>query len=271
MEKEQEIISQLVKNYFLDNKVAIYLPAYNGELKICQVFERIPAFIRDNVSEIYVVDNQSQDRTAEVVRKYAEENNLKHLNVYTMENNIGYGGSQKWAYRHAIEKDYDTVIMLHCDAQYAPEDAPRLLELLINSGSGLVFGSRFRGSPLAGGMPLIRFLGVHFLNFMQNFILQWDLSEYTSGYRIYQMKVLEEIPFELCSNYFHFDTEILIQFKLRGIPIEEDVIETTYADEENYVNIYKNGFLILGTLGRYLLNKWGMKKSPMFNIQHRSE
>ena len=268
---EKEKISKLVKNYFLDKKVAIYLPAYNGELKICQVFDRIPTFIRENSEEIYVVDNQSKDRTAEVVRKYAEEKHLDHLNVYTMEKNIGYGGSQKWAYRHAIEKGYDTVIMLHCDGQYAPEDLDRLLGLLINSGAGMVFGSRFRGAPLAGGMPLIRFLGVHFLNFMQNFVLQWNLSEYTSGYRIFQMKVLEEIPFELCNNYYHFDTEILIQFKLRGIPVIDDVIGTTYADEENYVNIYKNGFLILGTLGRYLLNKWGVKKSAIFNIKNRSE
>ena len=87
MEKEPENISQLLQNYFQENKVAIYLPAYNGELKICQVFERIPTFIRDNVAEIYVVDNQSNDRTAEVVRKYAEGNNLKHLIIYTMESN----------------------------------------------------------------------------------------------------------------------------------------------------------------------------------------
>ena len=60
MGKEPENISQLVQDYFLENKVAIYLPAFNGELKICQVFERIPAFIRDNVAEIYVVDNQTK-------------------------------------------------------------------------------------------------------------------------------------------------------------------------------------------------------------------
>ena len=271
MESGIELITSEVKEYLLNKKVAIYIPAYNGAKKIESLFNRIPEFFWDNTAEIYVVDNKSIDSTAEVVRSYAKQNNCENLNVYTMDRNRGYGGSQKWAYRHAIDNGYDTVIMLHCDEQYAPEDAPRLMHLLIVSDAGMVFGSRFLGDPLSGGMPLIRYLGVHFLNFVQNNVLQWNLSEYTSGYRIFQIDQLKEIPFEMCGDYFNFDTQILIQFKLRGITVRDDVIKTTYADEENYVNIYKNGFLILGTLGLYLLHKWGMKKSPMFSIISRTE
>ena len=40
------------------------------------------------------------------------------------------------------------------------------------------------------------------------------MSEYHSGYRAYSVKALKKIPYNLNSNYFHFDTQILLQLKV---------------------------------------------------------
>ncbi len=264
-EQEALEIGGEVERAFREQQIAIYIPAYNGARKICEVFDRIPPFVRETAAEIYVVDDGSQDNTEQVVLDYKKSHGWENLNVLRRETNRGYGASQKLAYRHAIDRGYDVVIMLHCDAQYAPEDIPRLTKLLIASKAGMVFGSRFTGDPRAGGMPLIRYLGVRFLNAVQNTVLRWDLSEYTSGYRIFTTAALRQVPFERCSDYFHFDTEILVQFKMKGIPVAEDTIATHYADEDNYVNIYKNGCLIIGVMADYLLHRLRLRRSRKFD------
>jgi glycosyltransferase involved in cell wall biosynthesis len=256
----------VTREWVRTHRLAIYIPAYNGARKIAQVFDRIPPFLWEAAAEVYVVDDGSTDGTREAVLEYKQRHGRDNLTVIRREQNRGYGASQKLAYRHAIDRDYDVVAMLHCDAQYAPEDMPRLLAHLIESNAGMVFGSRFTGDPLAGNMPLIRYVGVHFLNWVQNAVLRWNLSEYTSGYRIFRTEALRQVPFERCGDYYHFDTEILVQFRLKGIPVAEDTISTHYGDEENYVNIYKNGLLILGVMGEYLLHRLRLRRSPKFEV-----
>jgi len=256
----------VVQDYLRTHRLAIYVPAYNGARKIVEVFERIPPFLWGAAAEVFVVDDGSTDGTREVVLDYKARHARANLNVLRREENRGYGASQKLAYRYAIERGYDLVAMLHCDAQYAPEEMPRLLARLIESGAGMIFGSRFTGDPLAGNMPRIRYYGVHFLNVVQNAVLRWNLSEYTSGYRIFRTDALRQVPFERCSDYYHFDTEIFVQFRLKGIPVAEDTIPTHYGDEENYVNIYKNGLLILAVMGEYLLHRLKLRRSPKFEV-----
>ena len=70
-----------------------------------------------------------------------------------------------------------------------------------------------RGGALKGGMPLYKFFGNKILSTFQNLLLGTRLSEFHSGYRLYRTQALAAVPFELNSNDFHFDTEIIIQFR----------------------------------------------------------
>ncbi len=65
-------------------------------------------------------------------------------------------------------------------------------------------------------MPLYKFVGNRILSAFQNRMLGTTLSEFHSGYRLYSVAALSEIPFALNTNDFHFDTEIIIQFLLAG-------------------------------------------------------
>ena len=102
-------------------RIAIYIPAYNAASTIPKVLNRIPADLKQQVEEIFVVDNASEDNTHLVAIGYGHVNELPTLKVFRNERNLGYGGSQKFAYRYCIERGFDAVVMLHGDAQYAPE------------------------------------------------------------------------------------------------------------------------------------------------------
>jgi glycosyltransferase involved in cell wall biosynthesis len=243
------------------DQTAIYIPAYQASKTLPDVLDRIYKTIGQDGIDIVIVDNASTDGTSEAVNQYISEHGLKRIHLIRNPENLGYGGSQKVGYRWCIDRGYRYVAMVHSDGQYAPEYLPTLFTALSEGHAGMVFGSRIAGDPLAGGMPLHRYLGNKFLSFTQNLLLGLRLSEYHSGYRIYSTDVLRKIPFERLSNDYHFDTEVIILMLHYRQPITETAIPTKYGDEKNYVNIWKYGSDVLMTTVSYWLHRSRFRKS----------
>jgi len=130
----------------------------------------------------------------------------------------------------------------------------------------MVFGSRIAGLPLKGGMPLYRFLGNKFLTAVENYVLDWNLSEYHSGFRVFSCAALRQVPFHLCADDYHFDTEILVQFKLKRLRVVERPIPTYYGDEKSYVNVWRYGLDVLYAMLEYILHKKGIRRVEKFDI-----
>jgi len=240
---------------------AIYIPAYQAAQTVDQVLARIPAEIILASKEILVVDNASDDDTQKVALNFKSKHGLEQLHVMRLPQNLGYGGSQKMAYRYFANSDVDLVIMLHADGQYAPESLPQLLEKIESTGSDMLFGSRISGDPLKGGMPLHRFVGNRILTFLQNLFLKSNFSEFHSGYRIYKTECLRDVNFENLSDDYHFDTEILILCLRAGRKIVEVSIPTFYGTEKNYVNVWSYGLQVLITTTSYFLHQTKLRRS----------
>ena len=68
-------------------------------------------------------------------------------------------------------------------------------------------------------MPLYKFVGNRILTTFQNAVLGTKLSEFHSGYRLYRVATSKSLPYELNSNDFHFDTEIILQLVNAGARI----------------------------------------------------
>lgn len=252
--------------FHMKKKVAIFIPAYNAAKTLSIVLDRIPPDIKRIVEEIFVIDDASSDSTQLVGIQYKKRSGLEKLKVYKNEINLGYGGNQKKAYQYSIKKDFDMVVMLHGDAQYAPEKLPALINGMIKKKADMVFGSRMKGHPLKGGMPLHKYIGNKILTSIENIVLNLNLSEYHSGYRIYSCKALKKIPFDLCSDDFHFDTEIIIQMKIAGMSIKEVPIPTRYGKERCHVNLISYAFNIIKSLVEYLIHCSKIKRYKKFVV-----
>ena len=254
----------------VNKKIAIFIPTYNHAKTLPLVLDRIPNSVKNQVKEIFVADDESKDNTHMVGLWYKKEKGLDNLTIFHHEKNKGYGGNQKWAYQYCIKKGYDIVIMLHGDAQYAPEKIADLIKPFERKDAnkiGMVFGSRMTGHPLKGGMPLYKYIGNKFLTWVENVVLGLHLSEYHSGYRAYNCQNLKKIPFHLCSDDFHFDSEIIVQLKLSGLEIRETPIPTYYGEEKCHVNVISYGMNVLKTMGEYLFHKTGISTSKKYNIK----
>jgi 2-polyprenyl-3-methyl-5-hydroxy-6-metoxy-1,4-benzoquinol methylase len=94
-------------------------------------------------------------------------------------------------------------------------------------------------------MPFYKFVGNKILTYCQNRLLRASLSEFHSGYRLYAVSALRQIPFHLNSNVFHFDTEIIIQLLIAKQRIQELPIPTYYGDEICHVDGVRYGWDVL--------------------------
>lgn len=247
-------------------RYAVFIVSYKAMERLVSVLERIPEPIYDLLAEIYIFDDFSPDRTMEVCRSYLEDRKSEKISVYRNPRNYGYGGNQKLGYEYAIAKGYDYVILLHGDAQYAPEYLPDLILPTLDEGAGVVFGSRMMvpWGAIAGGMPLYKFLGNRVLTVFENMMLGMDLTEFHSGYRLYGAEVLKKLQFKLNTDDFHFDTQIIIQCLAAGERIVEVPIPTYYGDEISHVNGMLYAFNVFLSVIDYRLHQIGVTRKERY-------
>jgi len=249
-------------------RIGVLVVAYNAVETLAATLDRIPAKLMERIEEIFIFDDFSTDNTYETALEYKRRTGLQKLSIFRNERNVQYGGNQKRGYRYAIERGLDIVVLLHGDGQYAPEVMPELLEPLERDEAEMVMGSRMMpgGDPLNGGMPLYKFVGNKLLTACENLLLGTRLFEFHSGYRAYSCHALAQIPFERCTDAWHFDTQIIIQFLARRFRIVERPIPTYYGSEICYVNGLAYAFHCMESVLQYQLHRLGWIHAPPFDV-----
>lgn len=257
-------------------RILIFIVTYNAEKTIKDVMTRIPAtLLSEYETELLIIDDQSSDNTVACINEaiHAAETRFK-THVFVNPENQGYGGNQKIGYKFAIENNFDCVALLHGDGQYAPECLPDLIAPVADNKADAIFGSRMLtpSGALKGGMPLYKFAGNKILTFIQNLMLRTSFSEFHSGYRVYAVKALKEIPLHLNTRHYHFDTEIIIQLLFNGFRIAERPIPTYYGDEICYVNGLRYALDVTVSTIKARMHNLGINYDRKFDIagQHNS-
>ena len=227
-------------------KIGILIVAYNAQDTLAKVLDRIPNDFIKQIDAILVCDDASTDDTHKVWLSYQIKSQLP-LTIVRHEINLGYGGNQKTGYQWALEKNLDLVVLLHGDGQYAPEFLPQMVEPIVSGRADVVFGSRMitKGGARQGGMPLYKFVGNKILTTLQNRLAKVSLTEWHSGYRAYSVASLRKINFLKNSDYFDFDSQIVLQMIGARQRIVEIEIPTFYGDEISRVNGIQYGIKIL--------------------------
>ncbi|HNY44956.1 MAG: glycosyltransferase family 2 protein [Bacteroidota bacterium] len=242
-----------------DKKIVVVLPAYNAELTVESTYNEIPF---DIVDEVILVDDKSKDKTVEK----AKELGIKHIFIH--DENKGYGANQKTCYNNALKLGADIVIMLHPDYQYTPKLIHSMAYLIANDVYPVVLGSRILGKgALKGGMPKYKYFFNRILTFSQNILMNQKLSEYHTGFRAFSADVLKKINYNINSDDFVFDNQMLAQIFYAGYEIAEITCPTKYFEEASSINFkrsVKYGMGVLTTSLKYFFNKLKLTKSDIF-------
>jgi glycosyltransferase involved in cell wall biosynthesis len=238
-------------------RVIVVMPAYNAALTLERTYADIP---HDIVDHVILVDDVSRDETVEIAKRLG-------LEVIVHRQNRGYGGNQKTCYAAALEAGAEVVVMLHPDYQYDATRIPALVEPIARGQRDLMLGSRFLGDPLAGGMPKWKFVANRFLTTIENVAFGLRLSEYHTGLRAYSRELLETIPYQLNSDDFVFDQELIAQVVAagKGSRIGEIAVPTRYFEEASSVGFRRSvvyGLSTLRVVARFLLHRLRVRRSP---------
>ncbi|MEI2694843.1 MAG: glycosyltransferase family 2 protein [Saprospiraceae bacterium] len=245
---------------YKQKKVVVVLPAYNAALTLKRTLDEIPM---DLVDELILCDDASKDSTFELAKQLGIQHCIRH------ENNLGYGGNQKTLYSKALEIGADIIIMLHPDYQYTPKLIPSMVNIIGEGLYPVVLGSRILGKgALKGGMPYYKYLFNRFLTLVQNWMVDYKLSEYHTGYRAFSRTVLEQISFAKNSNDFVFDNQMLSQIIYKKFAIAEISCPTKYFDEASSINFkrsVKYGMGVLGVSLKHFLQRKGITKFEIYS------
>jgi hypothetical protein len=189
----------------------------------------LPSRLQENV---ILVDDASPDGTARAAITLG-------IKVVQHEENRGYGGNQKTCYTTALDHEADIVVLLHPDYQYDPKAVPLLIAPLLSADADMTFGSRFAGlsDPIAGGMPLYRYIGNRLTTIVQNVLFGTRFTELHSGMRAYTSEFLRSVPFLGFNDGFEFDSQMLAAAISGGHRVVEVPIPTRYTADSSSIAI----------------------------------
>ena len=230
-------------------KIIAVMPAYNAAKTLKKTIKDIPKGVLD---KIILVDDNSTDDTVKIAKKLG-------LTVVAHPQNRGYGGNQKTCYTMALSEKADIIVMIHPDYQYDSSLTADLIKPIKEGRFDVMLGSRIRtrDEALAGGMPKYKYVGNRFLTFIENLFLGQNLSEYHTGFRAFNSKILKSLPFHKYSDDFVFDSQILFGAIAKKAKIGEIAVPVRYFDEASSINFYRStvyGLSILRDLFLYIIS-----------------
>ena len=238
-------------------KIAAVMPAYNAEKTLEQTLAELP----DVVDIKILVDDHSSDHTAEVASRLG-------LLTFVHDRNYGYGRNQQTCYHEALETGADIIVMVHPDYQYTPLLVTSMASMIAYDVYDVVLGSRIiGGGALRGGMPLYKYIFNRLLTAFENIFLGAKLSEYHTGYRAFDRRVLETLPLSNNSDDFVFDNEMLAQAVMFKFRIGEVSCPTKYFREASSISFrrsVKYGLGVLVTTMKFFFHKIGVIRSRLF-------
>ena len=244
-------------------KVVVIMPAYNAARTLKMTYMELP---HEVVDLVLLVDDGSTDQTTEVARELG-------LEIFLHNRNYGYGANQKTCYTEALKAHADVIVMVHPDYQYDPTCLPQIISPIQLREADVVLGSRLMGdSPVKQGMPWWKYLGNRVLTRLENVVFGLQLSEYHTGYRAYSRQVLETINFQVNSDGFIFDQEVIAQIVDARFRIQEYPVPVRYFPEASSASLPDSisyGLGILWLMFRYLLHKAGWVQQRKFQSLKR--
>ena len=175
-------------------KAIVVLPTYNEagniEKAITQIFD-IDKIVENWQLEILVVDSNSPDNTADIVKKLQKNNKQLHLLETPKE---GLGKAYVRGFTHATEKlQAYAIFEMDADGQHDPKEIPNFLKQ-IEKGADFVIGSRYiRGGSIPSEWGLDRKIFSVLGNLIVRFgFMKLKITDWTDGYRCIKTWVVEK-------------------------------------------------------------------------------
>lgn len=224
----------------MDYSLAILIPCHSEEITIKKVVLDFFEVFKNHNCKIYVYDNNSNDKSAEVVKS------IKLPNLYyRFEEKVGKGNVIKRMFR---EIDADYYLLVDGDDTYPAKSAVCMLEAMLNEKPDMIVGDRLSVNYHSENKRLFHSFGNNLVKNFINFLFKTNLNDIMSGYRLLNKRTVKT----LCpvSEGFEIETEMTILaldfgYKIKEIPVE---YKERIEGSKSKLNTYKDGICVLKTI-----------------------
>ena len=192
---------------FVAEEIVASICAYEEELNIGGVLEKMPPTIDGKPYTTLVVVDGGTDRTADVARSFPG------VVVIEFPVNLGHGVALQVTYRWCIENGVKYVVTLDADGQNDPAEIPNLLAPLLNDTADFVLTSRVLGVDKTS--DTMRKTGVRFFSIIMNRMTGAKLTDTSTGYRGLRVSMLADVVDRLQQSQYQ-TAELLIVCLKRG-------------------------------------------------------
>ena len=218
-----------------NSKVAVLLPCYNEEMTIGKVVRDFRAVLPE--ADIYVYDNNSTDRTAEVAAEAGA--------IVRRERMQGKGNVIRRMFR---EVEADCYLMADGDDTYPAHHAPAMVAAVLEEQVDMVIGDRLSSTYFTENKRPFHNMGNKLVRGLICRLWHTEVKDIMTGYRAFSRPFVKLFP--VMSGQFEIETEMTIhaldkRFRLVEIPID-------YRDRpegsESKLNTFSDGMKVLRTI-----------------------
>lgn len=223
------------------DKIAVLIPCYNEEKTIAKVIRDAKAALPEAV--IYVYNNNSKDRTAEIAAAEGA--------VVRNEFMQGKGNVIRRMFR---EIDALVYVMVDGDDTYPMDSAPEMVDLVLNHNSDMVVGDRLSSTYYQENKRPFHNFGNNLVRGSINKLFGCNIRDIMTGFRAFSYEFVKTFP--VLSKGFEIETEMTIHAVYNNMQIDNVVIEYRDRPEgsESKLNTYADGMKVLKTIAKLYRN-----------------
>jgi glycosyltransferase involved in cell wall biosynthesis len=243
---------------------SIIIPAHNEEERLFTCLNRLLSFLDEEEvkAEVIIAEDGSTDQTLEIAKSYAERDS--RVKIVHFPDKLGKGGGIR---NGLLKSENEIIILMDADLAVDPVYINRLTEQ-IRGGADVTLGSRrLPNSKIRKSQPRHRaFLGGLYQALFQTLFPKIRVRDIQCGFKAFKRKAFTDVIYDVDTDQFAFDTELIIKAWLKGYRIVEVPVEWSHVDGSK-VKVWRQIF----EMGTDLLRIWLESKRRGISLEDEGE
>lgn len=235
-------------------RALVIIPTYNEADNIYQLITTVLS-VNDTV-EVLVVDDNSPDRTGELVEQMKTDNPKIHL--IKRNGKLGLGTAYVAGFKYALEHGFHYIFQMDADFSHNPIKIPEFLEAI--KEYDLVIGSRYKDGVRVLNWPIKRVLLSFGANAYTRIITGMPVYDATGGYKCFRREVLAALDLsKIKSNGYAFQIEVNFKTYKKGFRMTE--IPIIFEDRRVGISKMSKRIVI-----EAIFRVWGLRIRSIFGL-----
>ena len=229
-------------------KFSILIPVFNERKNIEILVYKISKFLKKNIFEIIVIDDNSYDGTKEILKRIKSKNNrFNYLTRNKSERDLS-----KSVIFGISKAQYKNIVVMDGDLQHDPKYLPIICKIFSNKE--LDFLVCTRDFEHRQGLSLIRYYSSKFLIFFVNFSLNKKVSDPMSGFFIFKKKFYALNKRKIYKSGFKILLNLLYSTKKKLEIYEKKIIFKKRLKNKSKMNLKVLFHIIMSIFYYFFLN-----------------